>query len=124
MGKEYYCGICEKKSSQKSHHEAHLLSEGHKDKREILRLRMDKKQYCDTTTGKRKKGKEKGEHIENILDKKENHIIEVNESTECQKYERTDTLVSELTDEEKIKQKGEEEFSEKWGFCSRYRCSG
>ena len=79
MGKEYYCGICEKKSSQKSHHEAHLLSEGHKDKREILRLRMDKKQYCDTTTGKRKKGKEKGEHIENILDKKENQIIEVKE---------------------------------------------
>lgn len=110
MGKEYYCGICEKKSSQKSHHEAHLLSEGHKDKREILRLRMDKKQYFDTTTGKKKKGKEKGEHIENILDKKGNQIIEVNESTECQKYERTDTLVSELTDEEKIKQKGEEEF--------------
>ena len=35
MGKEYQCAICGKKSSQKSHHEAHLLSEGHKNKRQI-----------------------------------------------------------------------------------------
>jgi hypothetical protein len=97
MGKEYYCGICEKKSSQKSHHEAHLLSEGHKDKREILRLRMDKKQYFDTTTGKKKKGKEKGEHIENILDKKENQNIEVNESTQGQKYNPSNKVVWEST---------------------------
>ena len=32
MGK-YYCAICNKTSMQKSHHEAHLKSDSHKDKR-------------------------------------------------------------------------------------------
>ena len=31
----YYCGICNKKSMQKSHHEAHLKSDSHKDKRKL-----------------------------------------------------------------------------------------
>lgn len=63
MGKEYQCTICGKKSSQKSHHEAHLLSEGHKNKRQIkkLQIQMEKKS-TDT-------------EIENELNKMENVII-------------------------------------------------
>ena len=39
MGK-YYCGICDKVSNQKSHHEAHLQSELHLTKVENFRLKI------------------------------------------------------------------------------------
>jgi len=108
MGKEYYCEICEKKSNQKSHHETHLLSEGHKDKREILKLKMEKSFKVKKVS--KQIGMDKAEYIEKILCEKENKIINKEESNECQKYERTNILVAELTEEEKIKQKEEEGF--------------
>ena len=40
MGKNYMCKVCEKESAQKSHHEAHLKSENHLNKRKILELEM------------------------------------------------------------------------------------
>jgi type I restriction-modification system DNA methylase subunit len=42
MGK-YYCGICDKVSNQKSHHEAHLQSELHLTKVENFRLKLEQK---------------------------------------------------------------------------------
>ena len=42
MGK-YYCGICDKVSNQKSHHEAHLKSELHITKVENFRLKLEQK---------------------------------------------------------------------------------
>ena len=42
MGKGYNCKICNKRSQQKSHHEAHLATEGHKDKRIIQKLQLEK----------------------------------------------------------------------------------
>jgi len=38
---KYNCQLCDKKSNQKSHHETHIKSEHHKDKVEILRLKLD-----------------------------------------------------------------------------------
>ena len=100
MGK-YYCGICNKQSMQKSHHEAHLKSDSHKDKRKL--------RYFEIKETIKESGKEFSEEvIEKLLKSEENSTTE--ESTECQKYERTNTLVSELTEEEKIKQKKEEDF--------------
>ena len=42
MGK-YYCGICDKVSNQKSHHEVHLQSELHLTKVENFRLKLEQK---------------------------------------------------------------------------------
>ena len=44
MGKGYNCKICDKRSQQKSHHEAHLETEGHKDKR-IITIYFNKNNY-------------------------------------------------------------------------------
>jgi len=40
---KYNCQICDKKSSQKSHHDTHIRSEHHKDKTEIFKLKLGKK---------------------------------------------------------------------------------
>jgi len=109
MVKEYYCGICEKQSSQKCHHEAHLNSDSHKKNKEIEKLKLEKKEYHDIHEGKRMNGEKKREHIDEVLKEKETMIIE-EEEKECQKYDRTNKLVSELTHEELSKQKEEEGF--------------
>jgi len=114
MVKKYTCGICDTQHTiQKSHHEQHIKTSKHQQAREIERLNMMQKD-CWGNSGNGKKfklkGEEKEKHIEKLLDKKETIIIDVEESVECKKYERTNTLVSELTEEEKIKQKKEEEF--------------
>ena len=38
--KKYYCGVCEKYSEQKGHHEAHLQSKDHKQNCEIMKLKL------------------------------------------------------------------------------------
>ena len=43
MGK-YNCQICNKESSQKSHHDVHLLTNDHKQRCEIFRLTMNQKE--------------------------------------------------------------------------------
>ena len=64
MGK-YYCGICNKQSMQKSHHEAHLKSESHKDKRKL--------RYFEIKETIKESGKGVSEEvIENLLKKEEN----------------------------------------------------
>ena len=40
---KYKCDICDKTSSQKSHHQLHLKSNSHKKEEEILRLKLEKK---------------------------------------------------------------------------------
>ena len=114
MVKKYKSGIDNHISEQKSHHEQHIKTSKHNQAREIERLKMMQKTYFVGNGGNGKKiklkGEEKEKHIAKLLDKKETIIIDVEESNECQKYERTNTLVSELTEEEKIKQKKEEEF--------------
>lgn len=113
MVKKYKSGIDNHISEQKSHHEQHIKTSKHKQAREIERLKMMQKNYWGNSGNGKKiklKGEEKDKHIEKLLDKKETIIIDVEESNECKKYERTNTLVSELTEEEKIKQKEEEDF--------------
>ena len=74
MGK-YKCNICNKISMQKSHHEAHLKSESHKDKRKIAKLELlNNKQFIKIT--KKMNKEEKEGYIESILDKRENSTTE------------------------------------------------
>ncbi len=47
MGKEYNCEICQKHSEQISHHKAHLITNGHKQKLTILYLNLEKNELPD-----------------------------------------------------------------------------
>ena len=123
MGK-YYCEICGKVSKQKSHHEAHLESELHLTKVENFKLKMQQisiykiiKEYPEYLSdipddiNEEEAAKCKFDLIEKIVVHKTTQIMEnTKESNECKKYERTNILVSELTEEEKIKQKEDEDF--------------
>ena len=71
MGKGYNCKICDKRSQQKSHHEAHLETEGHKDKRKIKELELGKNDFHNKE-GKKMNDEEKNNYINNLLQNMEN----------------------------------------------------
>lgn len=76
MGK-YYCRICDKKSMQKSHHEAHLKSESHKDKRKISKLELlNDKKFIKFTNKKKMNEEEREKYVESVLDERENSTTE------------------------------------------------
>ena len=131
----YYCGVCEKDSkNQISHHNAHLESEIHLTKVENFKLKLEQKdldtilqeypQYKDSDSGFSNEdflldGETPDDNItaiEALQSKLKFDLIEritvdkINGTMEPHKYERTNTLVAGLTEEEKIKQKEEEEF--------------
>ena len=85
----YYCEICNKTSMQKSHHEAHLKSDSHKDKRKL--------RYFEIKEKVKEEGKEFSEEvIEKLLKSEENSTTE--ESTECQKYKPSNKVVWKLSE--------------------------
>ena len=71
MGKEYNCKICDKRSQQKSHHDAHLESEGHKDKRKIKELELGQLNFI-INKGIKMNDEEKNNYINDLLQKMEN----------------------------------------------------
>jgi restriction endonuclease S subunit len=123
MGK-YCCAICEKVSNQKSHHEAHLESELHVTKVENFKLKMQHRSIYDIIKEYPKylsdipddineevAAKCKFDLIEKLVVHKTTQIMEnTKQSTGCQKYKRTNTLVSELTEEELNIKKEEDKF--------------
>lgn len=101
MVKTYKCGICDHISEQKSHHEQHIKTTKHIQKREIKSLKMMQEPCrCKGENGKiiKLKGEEKEKHIKKLLDKKETIIIDVEESVECQKYKPSNKVVWELSE--------------------------
>ena len=127
MGK-YYCGICDKVSNQKSHHEAHLQSELHLTKVENFRLELEQKsideilkeypEYKITCSGFTNEDylidgetpndnitavntaniKLKFDLIEKIIVSKTTHIMNTKTMNEPNKYKPTNKVVWELSD--------------------------
>jgi len=126
---DYNCGICksfdEKTSGsgpcQLSHIKNHCKSTHHKKNCEIFKLNLQMKTYDDILIDYPeylddvKQFENKLDLIDTIIFDRSmiknvsKKVEEVN-TVECQKYEKTNILVSELTEDEKIKQKEEEEF--------------
>lgn len=98
MGK-YYCGICEKYSTQKSHHEQHLKSESHKDKRKIKYMEIK-----EMIKGTDKQCSE--EKIEQLLIDEETKIISNDKiNDECKKYKPSNKVIWELSDNADVNEK-------------------
>ena len=82
----YNCSICNKSSPQKSHHQTHINSEGHKNKCKILSLELEKK----TLEELQKeypifKIENKNNLIKAIVESKEMETIVVSKKTEMEK---------------------------------------
>ena len=126
---EYNCGICKSFDEntsgsgpcQLSHIKNHCKSTHHKKNCEIFKLNLQMKtnddilidypEYLDDV----KQFENKLDLIDTIIFdrsmiKNVSKKVEEENTVECQKYEKTNILVSELTEDEKIKQKEEEEF--------------
>jgi len=107
----YNCVICDKSSPQKSHHQTHLKSETHLNKRMIFSLQLEKKSLNEL-----KKEypsieiENKDDFIKALVESKEMEPIVTPKKTDNEKYERTNTIVYELSDEEKTQMKHDEEF--------------
>ena len=111
----YTCEICKTKPDQLSHNKKHCESESHKDKCKIFKLTLSKNTvkklkelYPDY-----KNLKTKIQIIDKIVEDMSSvkHVVEKEpEVTECQKYEKTNILVAELTQDELSKQKVDEDF--------------
>ena len=101
MVRKYKSGIDNHISEQISHHKQHINTAKHKQAREIEKLKMMQKEWHPPNGNGKKiklKGEEKEKHIEKLLDKKETIIIDVEESTECQKYKPSNKVVWKLSE--------------------------
>ncbi|ADO67048.1 putative DNA N6-adenine methyltransferase [Cafeteria roenbergensis virus] len=101
---KFTCQICDKTSKQKSHHDTHLDSEHHKDKMEILKLKLEKqsKKHLIKTFGY--------DEIDKILD----IMSGVEPKYELKLQKKSNKLIYQFTEEELIENKKYEEFKNKF----------
>lgn len=101
---KYKCQICDKKSSQKSHHNTHINSEHHKDKTEIFKLKLEKE-------SKKKLKKKYGySEISKIMEL----ISGIEPTYELKLQKKSNKVIYQLTKDELKQNKEYEEFKNKF----------
>lgn len=115
MVKTYYCKICQKYSDQKSHHTAHLKSKDHKMQVKLFIAENLKPYELNDLLEKYPQYKNKFDNkellIKQIIKDMSTVVMNTqNNEPEVIKYDRTNTLISELTSDELTQMKKDEEF--------------
>jgi type I restriction enzyme, S subunit len=111
MCKKYQCNICNSKPDQLSHHNKHLITEKHKDKRSIFELQLKSMSKEDLEQ------KYKTTNIEEIIKKNETKEIsklKIIEKTMDSKKYKTNTLIYENSNDTMTDTKNNESFKYKF----------